>query len=520
MINFYQKAFDSSFMAIWGKTKFINEVPLLSFARAMTCFLHNSDLGVEDRKKLIYTYLSAWFSTQKETDQLNKIMQNIPTENEVVMRVVENVCNLYKEAPNREYLGLTDKQKVYVEDIIKKSSFNSAIDQAFKIMWLAGECIMRPRQKEGKWWWEVIPPDLYRIEQDVNGKILEIWLPFMKEVDISQNRKDYYIYFHYWTPETYQQLDSDLNPIEFEYNGKMVTVVEHKYTDAEGNPSVPWVLLRSSENADVFGGGQWELIRAQLQINLLNYLIEENLVYGTVGFWLARNLGDYVKGETFALSPSKLIHITNQSIDDVQSDIEHKSAQAMFLELIDAKQRLTEIVLRNYSLPFSAISSNPNFPSGVAMLVDRWELIEKRSKFVDMMQKYENQLFQSLVMINNAEIVEPKLPFFEVNIDYADFELPYDIDKEIEIYQTKAELGVITPLTFVRKLSGNEFLQSDEEAIEFVKQNKEKFNELGLSKSSGSSSEPYSNPLTGTLANTGNMDSNQSPSSTGEGITQ
>ena len=511
MKNYYEKAFNSDFMAIWGKTKFLNEVPLLSFYRAITCFLHNNDLGIEDRKKLVYSYLSAWFATEKDTDQLNKVMQNIPTENEVVKRVVENVCNLYKEAPSREFADLNGKQKEYVNEILTQSNYNSAIDQAFQLMWLAGECLMRPRQRNGKWWWEVLPPDMYRLVTDVDGTIQEVWIPFMKEIQVAGVPKDYNIWFHFWTPEIYQQLDHNLQPVEFEYNSKNVTVVEHKYVDENGKPSVPWVRLQSSENDDVYGGGQWELIRAQLQINLINYLIEENLIYGTVGFWLAKNLVDYVKNETLTLSPSKIIHITNQSIDDVESDIEHKSAQAMFLELIEAKQRLAEITLRNYSLPFSAISSNPSFPSGVAMLVDRWELMEKRTKFINLMQNYENQLLKSLVMVNNAEISTKKLPFFKVSIDYADFDIPYDVDKEIEIYKMKAELGLITPTTFVRKLSGNDFIQTDKDAIEFVKQNREKFNELGLFKSNSTSSEFYTDSLTGTADDTGNLGPNQFP---------
>ncbi|MCX7909595.1 MAG: hypothetical protein N2560_08785 [Ignavibacteria bacterium] len=468
----YEKTFNSDFIAIWQNTPFLNEVPLLSLYRAMSCWLHNSDIGIEDRRRLVKNYLSAWFSTTKETDLLNRVDTNLSTDNLVINKIVTNIFSLYHKKPTRTFDGYSEREKDYLTSILESGFYDLRLNEAGILSWLVGESLIRPRQRKGKWEFEVIPRDMYRILYDENNEILEIWIPFQKKIGEKIEN-----FFHIWTPVEYYQLDSYGQKVEFEYNQQKVTVVEHGYKDRESNPTVPFVIVKLNQNDDIYGGGQWELIRDQLNLCLIDYLIQENLVYGTTGFWFAKNLSAYTKDLTIQLSPSKLIHISTGSIDEPEPEIEHKSANFLASELLAIKKEYENQILRKYGIPSGMLSDNPNLPSGVAMLIDRIEIEEQREKLKPIFSKIENELINKIVSVNNAEL-PTKLPFTEVRIDFGEFSPYYEVDKEIEINDMLFERGLITPLEYVRRLTKNELITTEQEAIDFLLTNRGNYEQL------------------------------------------
>lgn len=488
MIPIYEKTFNSGFWAIWGNTQFRNEIPLLSLYRATTCWIHHSDVGIEDRRKLVKNFLASWFPTQKETDLLNRVDTNLSTDTTMISRIAKNVCSIYRKPPTRKYENLSESEVEYLETIISSSKLNMHLNEAFILAWLAGESLVRPRQIRGKWTIEVIPRDMYRYIETEEGKLQEVWIAAQKVVGNTIEN-----YFHVWTPETYTQRDIAGEVVTFEYQNEKVKEVRHGYTNEKGEPIVPFVKVKLETNDDIYGGCQWELVREQLNLCLVDYLIQENLVYGSTGFWFAKNIADIAKSTQISLSPAKLIHVSTGSIDDPEPEIEHKSATFLANELLAFRKEYEATILRRYGIPTSMISDNPGLPSGVAMLIDRIELEEYRESFTQIARFVDEEVIRTIIAVNNAELPR-KLSFTKVSVDYPEFTPFYETEKEIEIADMLFERGLISPKVYLEKLAKIDYISTDEQALEYISKNKEYYNAIR----NITSNTEYANSITGT----------------------
>lgn len=458
----YNSAFYSEMYAIWGATPFRNEVGDLCYKNAASCFLRDSEASEEDRRKLLYSYLTSYFGWKKDTDPLNKEYPNLPTDNTVVNRILNNICFAYNQAPSRKYFvnetEVNDKTKGSIEALLKECGLNRQMKRIYKIAKLMNEAAVRPVIKGGKLKLQVLTNDLYRAKyDDFSGELLEFAYPFQfidKWGEINTR-------FHVWTDEYYTQRNMEYKPVKFEYNGKQ----EIEYKNPYG--VIPFIINKFEDDTNVYGGQKYELIKNQLVANMIDFLRDENLIYSGFGVWLAKNFN--LTDEEIALSPGR-IYTIDSNPEDPEPMLEHISSNPNYNEMQLARDLHVKNIMRNLGLPNGMINDAPGLQSGVAMLIDRLELEENRQDDIEALQEFENDIINMTIIVTNADRLQ-SLPNVTVETDYVETSVMLEPDKEYQLQKQYFTDGLITPLQFVVRTTGNNQLKTDEDAIEYINNN-------------------------------------------------
>mgnify|MGYP000027826931 CR=1 FL=1 len=450
----YFGAFGMEFLAIWGGTKFQAEVEDLCYKRAFTIWLQNTEDSEERRRALLYEYLKPQFAHDRATDPLNRYYNILPTNNLLVTRVINNICNLYNDAPARAFEPDTDKE--VIESAYKEMKFNQIMQRASRLAKLCNEVALRPRLKKGKWIIDYITPDLYRIYYNEQGEPTEMWIPF-QTMDRSGRISSR---FHVWTNEFYYQLNSTGEQVKFEYNGQQYYELPNRYR------VIPFLILQMS-NDEIYGGGAYELVKAQLYLNKLAYITDENVTYSAVGVWLAKNI--LSQGESsLRLNPGTAIHKT-YGLEEPEPSLEHIAGTPNYIELNEMRTIVAKSVYKEMGLPSSVIDDKSEL-SGIAYKIDRQELAEARKEDINILQDFEQDFLNHFINIYQTETGRQLSKEIRVNVDYNDQQIQ-DPKEELEYLTTLFEKGLLEPLQYVNRLTGNTLINTNEQAIEFIKQN-------------------------------------------------
>jgi hypothetical protein len=458
----YIDAYNADFYSLWGNTNFKWQIADLCYIRAATCFLHDSELGEEDRRKLLYSYLKNCTAYEKESDPINKSFPILPTDNTVIKRILQNLCFVYNQKASRDF-NLPDNQKDELNGILKTCKYDKLIKQIYQSAKLVNECAVRLRQVNGKWILDYLTPDLYRLVKDDYDNLIEIWIPFhtVDKYGSVSNR------FHCWNNEYYWQADIDGNSVDFTYkinNGK-----ENKYSKLPNKyGKIPFVFLRFSDNPDIYGGGLWELVKSQLIYNSIQYFKNENLIYGGVGLWILKNFTAEA-AKNITLNPGVALVINDKSPEE-PSDIERLTGTPIWNEIDIAAETMIKNTMRNLGLPNSMIGNTANLQSGVAMKIDRLELEELRNDDINTLKDFEEELINHIIYVYNVETGR-NIAQVELRIDFAETQTFAEPLDELKYTQELYRAGLMTPLNYVIKLTGNDMIKNDNDAINFIKQN-------------------------------------------------
>jgi len=485
--TFYGKAYNGQNQAVWGSTYWRNEIELMSYQRAGSCWLGNSLTNEEDRRELLYSYLSAYFATDSQSDPLNRNYPNLSTDNLAMSRVLNNICFVYNEQPSRQYtvnrVGISEDLESKINDLLSDVNFDLRMKEIHKICKLNNECAVTIAKENGRYKLKIYTPEMYRAKRDdVTGDLLELAIPFQT---IINNKPE--IRFHVWTDEKYQQYSIDYKPAPFTFKGtKRNGKIEEERYSKEGMPNpynrVPFVIIKFSEDPDIYGGGLFELVKMQLTSNAIDYLRDENLIYSGFGIWHFKNHG--LKGDEIKMGPGR-VYTSDKTLDDMEATIEHVTAAPAYSDVQTIKEAIIRDGMRNLGLPSSLVNQNPGLAqSGTAMLIDRKELEEVRLQDLQILQFYENEIINLYLEIYN-KLEQSNLPIIEVETDYVETSSMLDKDKELEYQKALFEAGLISPKQYVVRITGNTTIATDDQAIEYIntnlefkKQIKEDSNEL------------------------------------------
>ena len=473
--SFYRNAFFPGMSQVWGNTIFKNEVEHLCFSNALASFLRNTMEGEMERRKLLYYYLSPNFDTDSTDDILNEMAGVLPTDNLEVLRALRSICVIYNDQASREVKG---KNNTLLLEILEKLSFDSIMQKIYRAAKLCGEVAVRPRfwNKEPQLYY--LTPDKYRVKWDAYGQMTEFWAHFTKEENLELRD-----YFHVWTKDAYKVKNTSQEDQEFEFNGKKLMVLKNPYG------RIPFEILtmgdRYTDNNENYGSNLWELCRAQLECNKLDLLSNENVIYNGFAVWLLLNTNlESNKENTVKFGPRKMISINGLTDEDEIPSIQAISPTPQYQELEALKSEKIKKVLKNHGLPNSWLTDNPGIPpSGAAMKADRIELEEIRREDINILKPFEKKLIALIAQVlNTDQASDYKGKFseeYEIQIDYAELSVVTEPKNELEYMNSLKSQGLITPLEYVKSLTGNENIKTDNDAITFINDNKELFAQTG-----------------------------------------
>lgn len=444
----FVRAFSAEFTAIWGGTPFEDEIDSLAYFRAMTCWLASTYYDLESRRAYMYKYLESNFSSTKNDDTINELYRLIPIEQSIT-RILRNLCILYNREPKREFKSTSaDKYK----ENYAKGRVNSALRQAHEFARFTNNALIMPRVRAGKLDIDVLLPDLYRVITDDNNyrEVKELWIPI-----ITRGTTD----FHVWTAEEYRRLD---------YKGDTIKQEANRYG------CIPGVFLQFNRNtADYYGSGLFELVMATLDNNKLKFLADNNVDYTGFSVWVATNFG--VALDT-RIAPNRLLRVDNIASGEgalIEPDLRAISPESNYLSIEELRDMRYRRALRDCGLPASMYDSNPGLAaSGTAMLIERQELMESREIDIDVMRHCEQELCDMITKVVNADLGESLIPA-EMGVDYAEFEVVSEPKYEFELARQKFEYGLITALDFVKKMSGYDLASTNDDAIKYLKNNRD-----------------------------------------------
>jgi hypothetical protein len=467
----YLRAFEEEFYAVWGGTPFQEETENLAYFRSMTCWMDSKHTDLQARRELMYRYLESNFATSAHDDTINELYQIIPVE-ESVRRVLRNLCLLYNDAPRRIFSAGN------YEDLYRQARVNSAMRIAHQTARLTNNALVMPVIRNGKLEIDVFPPDLYRVKTGEKNfrDVVELWIPIVRRGETS---------FHVWTADQYRKVDR---------YGREQQAEPNRYG------RIPAVILQFEQVPDdYYGGGMYELVSAALDDNKLKFLADNNADYNGFSVWLAVNFG--AAADT-RIAPNRVLRVDNITSGEgqaIEPDLRTISPNADYLNIEELRDMRYRRALRNMGLPLSLYSSNPGVASGYAMFLERMELMEMRKTDVDAMRAFEQELLDMITVIANADN-RAGLPAATVGVDYAEFQITLEPKEDFELKKAKFEFGLIAPLHFVQGLSGNDMLATDEEAIEFLRKNREMLQKLGSNNANAQESEMAGNAGGGTSA--------------------
>lgn len=477
-------------MAIWGSIPFVlPQIDDLCFKRAATCFLQNSEMGEVDRRRVLKEYLKRVFKNDSPNSPLEQETPILPTDNLIISRVINNLCTVYNQEPSRDF---GDVNADALTEIIKDSHLNRHLKQAYKLSKVTNEVALRPYQIKGKWKIEILTPDLYRCKYDNNNEVVEMWIPYQiyDRFGNIQNR------FRVWDKDTLRVTDAEGAFINFEENGVMYPASGfiHKYG------RLPYSFLRMSENPDVYGGAYWELVKAQIWCNAIDYIAAENLYYNGLGIWYFQ---DIAPATEILLNPGRAF-VKNGSNPDENPDIRNITGAPLYNDINIFKESYIRNTLKSLGLPTSLFNDSPGLQSGVAMKIDRMELEEYRRDDIDVLQEFEEDLLNLICVIGNVELNLGLPQNLEVNTDYIETQVFLEPIDEFTYTTSLYSSGLISPLQYLQRMTGNTLITSDEEAISFINKNKDLQNgSTGTAELSGIKTESGGGGHTEAISNDG-----------------
>lgn len=476
-IAVYDAAFLPELSTIWTDTKFSQEISNMAFERAHACFLRDNVVGETQRRELLYAYMSYMFYAEKAHDDVNKTFGASCSDNLYVKRAIRNLCIAYNEPPDRTIDGDNGAFK----DLLTAINYDTVLQKAYRIQKLINEVLIMPmfttRHGKSQMVLRYYTPDMYAVEYDALGDINELWLPYF--VAQGTNGKVNETHYLIIDKQRYYVLDSQKRPTTFVYNGEEVSEVIHPYGRV---PAVVLSLDGTSEvntNKALYGGGMYELIKAQLDCNQLETCIKQNYIYSGFAQWIYYNFG--AKVNDVIMGPGRPVSIDSvRDIEgaDVPPTIDVISPTDHYTTLEELKQTRMRSVLRNYGLPTSLLFDNPGIASsGVAMRIDRIELEEARKEDIPILKANERELLEMIRLVANTDVASPykgRFPKeYEVNIDYAETSKFIEPVEEYEYYKGLYNDNLITVYDYVKIFSGKDGIANDEDAIAYIRKNQE-----------------------------------------------
>ena len=112
----FYRAYNDLANEIWAG-KFDTEIEDTCFSFALDFFSRGGSFGDNERRKLQLNYMKGLYSHKDPEDILFRAEHIIPTENFVIEKILNNLCNIYSQPVTRKWNNEATKQKETIEKI-------------------------------------------------------------------------------------------------------------------------------------------------------------------------------------------------------------------------------------------------------------------------------------------------------------------------------------------------------------------------------------------------------------------
>lgn len=508
-VQIWESAFNYDLGYIWNNTPYKNEICQMSFQRFLSCFFRNNQRGVKDRQKLLFWYLAPNFDVSKQESTLVTWLPILPTSNQFFLRTIKNRCVLYNYPPSREF-DLSDTEQTTLQSLLEECEFDVIMKRIYQLGKVTNELAVRPQFKNKRLELIFLTPDLYRNQFDEYGNCIEMVIPYeTADSDVRSivnfiRYKDTYDAKGNITESIIEYLDSSF---------------KHKTQEINILGKMPYVFVQLNTNTDngleIYGGTEVELAKAQLELNMYDFLSNENIIKN--GFSILQIINH--EADKLKLGASAVIVKEGIMMGDgmeMPPDISFVSPPQLYADMQDFKATRERAYSRQMGLPNSMTGDTAGLQSGVAMKIDRIELDEARQEDVIKMKFVEKDILSHIIyVLNNDPASQYKGVFSEdltYSIDYQEQTIYSEPKDEFELLNQMFDKGLLSPLQYVVKLTGNESIKTNDDAINFINENKG-FKDA-ITSGSGESI-PTNNQQQGTGATIPNVETNsQSTSNT------
>lgn len=454
--GFFETAFNGFYQPVWNGTKFQYEYNELSYLHSLNIFLSNTILSEQDRRKLLYYYMAPFMDSSSENNTIDRMVSVMNSNNLYVNRVINSICNLYDNAPTREY------NSGKFTEYITNSNINIVIDEVYKIAKLTGEIIVRPIILEGRLQFQYITNDQYRYDKYTDGTIKELWIHSPQVI------KGEYIkeLFEVWSDDSYKIISQNGKVYQNEPNIYKIIPFEILTLDVDSN--------FKSERQSKF----WELIKAQLDNNRLALTEINTAIYN--GFPIIAMINFEVP-DKMSVAPGKIITVEGVNPDStVPPYTETISPQAQYLDINELRNNNIKNALRTMNLPSSLLDESANLQSGVAMKIERIGLDEYRKSDEKNMQFFEKKFTEKIVAVLNSD-ARTNFNGITLDLKFNYTQIPGDAQQEFELNQQQFEAGLVTPLEYLQNNGiNNKDITDNQQAIDYILENKKYVNQLNV----------------------------------------
>jgi hypothetical protein len=195
-------------------------------------------------------------------------------------------------------------------------------------------------------------------------------------------------------------------------------------------------------------------------------------------------------------SPGRLIEINNLTEGDVLPYHEQITPDASYMEINDLRTRNMKQVLRDYEMPNSLVEEGASVQSGIALEIERKGLEEFRKTDRIQLKNFEKTLINhiaKIATIENSPYTFSVAKDYDVEIEFIETATPADLQMLFDITTAKFMAGIIDAKTYVMTLTSIDSFENNEQAIEWIKLNKEILKTLEGKKENGIGNETTGN---------------------------
>jgi hypothetical protein len=468
LAHYYEVAFNAYNTLIWEGTKYADddlELESLAYYRALTCFYGSDMIDISDRRRLLYAFMVTEFKTGRGTDTLERYKNTLPIQSSV-RRVLNNLCIAYNQPPKRRFSNTPSMDDTF-KNLYTEAKISNVLARIYRLAKLCSWVLVRPVWIDGKLQLNYLSPSQCRVEvSDTNNKVItEVAYP---DYDADNN----VLAIRHWTPFEVWTTNTKGNIIE-----KKPLV----------NPYgvIPYVAMKLELGTRYYTGGMFELIEDQLERNKFRFLSNADVSFNGRPIKIAINMG---KGELI-FSPDQVLAldgVVNESSGGgyARPALELVSPDPQYTMIDDFASSREQIAMRTEGLPESMINNTGTPLSGIAKIIDRQELIEKRNADLPLLAEFEKNLAKMVALIGKVDAnLNLDMEMKDFSIDFEEDKVYIEPDAEYEFDKKKLQDGLIDPLEFMKKWGGFDNEITKESAIKVVTERKELVKLLGFTPS-------------------------------------
>lgn len=420
---------------------------------ALDVYLRGGSFSELYRRELTKEYMKSLFSSTKDSDLLNRAESLIQTDNDLITRTLDNICQIYNEAPEREL----DEKKL---DLLRNIDFDDFMHKVNINAKFIGKLLIRVNF--------------------LNDIVLETYTPAFYDVEKDRNKVINKVTILEYSEKKVKTMIA--NPSEIS-NGLLVNkkvwtrennkIIYRKYEDSEiveqlEVKTIPFVEVEfnSCNSYDAYdqSGGMYGLLEAQLTANMVKFGTIVNTMYSNNSFLLVRNI---VLDGVDSLGLGSILNPPPYTDEDPEPNIEFVNPNQTYNDIFSFYKDFTNEKMRQIGLPNGLITGS-NGQSGISLIIDRKELDEKRVTDIKVLREYDKLIIEK---INEVSAIYGKpydIP--EHSVIYQDNSTIYTTDEQIVINNYEMDNGLISIIDLARR-KGEQ--GTDEEIINKILKNKE-----------------------------------------------